>query len=118
MYEDDDVCAFLDIHPNNLGHTLVVPKAHHENIYDTPEEILGPLMSASKKIAKAIRQGLGAQGVNIVMNNEAAAGQLILHTHLHVIPRFRDDGFTHWKGVPHSPEEIESAGKKIVQEIG
>lgn len=117
IYENDDVSAFLDINPNNLGHTLVVPKAHYENIYDTPNKTLASIMSVSKKIAAAIKSGLGAEGVNVVMNNEGAAGQIIPHVHLHVIPRFANDGFKHWKGAPRTEKEINAAGEKIRQAL-
>jgi len=98
IYEDDAVLAFLDINPVNIGHALVIPKRHFENLYDTPDELLAKMISAAKKISLAIKSAMHAGGINIEMNNERAAGQLVGHAHLHVVPRFENDGFTHWKG--------------------
>jgi len=98
VYEDDTVFAFLDIHPVNIGHTLVIPKAHHVNLYDTPNDTLAHMMPIIKKLSIAIKTALNADGINIEMNNDAPAGQLIFHTHLHIVPRFQGDGFTHWNG--------------------
>lgn len=98
VYEDDIVLAFLDIHPVNIGHTLVIPKAHHTNLYDTPNETLAHMMTVAKKLSIAVKSALNADGINIEMNNDPVAGQIIFHTHLHIIPRFSGDDFTHWHG--------------------
>lgn len=98
VYEDDYVLAFLDIHPVNIGHTLVVPKAHHANLYDTPDETLARMVAVARKLSVAIKEALGADGINIEMNNDPVAGQIIFHTHLHIVPRFEGDGFKHWRG--------------------
>lgn len=113
VYEDDNILAFLDINPVNLGHTLVVPKKHSKNIYNISDEEVSALIKIGKKIAEALqRAGIG-DGVNLIMNNEKTAGQLIFHTHLHVIPRLENDGFRHWRGKGFSREEIEKTGEKI-----
>ncbi|MFZ2303797.1 MAG: HIT family protein, partial [Minisyncoccia bacterium] len=96
VYEDDIVLAFLDIHPVNIGHTLVIPKAHHTNLYETPNETLSRMMTVVKKLSTAIKGALSADGINIEMNNDPIAGQIIFHTHIHIVPRFSGDGFTHW----------------------
>jgi histidine triad (HIT) family protein len=113
VYEDEKVLAFLDSNPVNKGHTLVIPKIHYKNIYDTPDEILGYLMISAKKIAIKLKESIGAEGVNIHMNNEAVSGQVVFHTHLHIIPRFTNDGFTHWKGSPYKEGEAEEILQKI-----
>ncbi len=113
IYEDEDVYAFADIHPNNLGHTLVVPKKHSENIYKTDDADLVAITAAAKKVAIGMKKALGAEGVNIMMNNEKAAGQLIFHSHVHVIPRYEGDGYTHWKGPEKTKGEISEAAQKI-----
>jgi histidine triad (HIT) family protein len=113
IYEDADTYAFADIHPNNPGHTLIVPKKHYSNLYDTPDETLGKLMAVAKQIGKAAKGALAAEGINIAMNNDLAAGQIIFHSHIHVIPRFKDDGYRHWKGRERTQEEIEHAAQKI-----
>lgn len=114
VYEDDTVLAFLDIHPVNIGHTLVIPKAHHTNLYETPDEDLAHIMAVVKKLSISIKSGLNADGINIEMNNDAPAGQLIFHTHIHIIPRFSDDGFTHWPSTRgYNEGEMAVVGDKI-----
>lgn len=114
VYEDAIVVAFLDIAPNNLGHTLVVPKEPFRNILTTPDDVSAHLVLVAKKIGVSLMKGLGAKGINIIMNNEEAAGQIVFHTHLHVIPRYKNDGHKHWKQSPYkSAEEAEAVAKKI-----
>jgi len=118
IYEDDSVYAFADIHPNNLGHTLVVPKKHFANLYETPDEELAKIMSVTKRISIAAKKALSVDGINIEMNNDTAAGQIIFHSHIHVIPRLNDDGYRHWKGPDRSNEEITAAADKIKEALG
>lgn len=113
IYEDEFVFAFADINPVNLGHALVIPKKHYTDISDTPDEMLAKLMAAAKKIGGAIKNGLKADGINIEMNNGKAAGQIIFHSHIHIIPRFLDDGYRHWKGPKRTPEEIREAANMV-----
>src|SRR3989344_2473439 len=98
VYEYENVVAFLDIAPVNIGHSLVISKKHFTNIYDMPEEILSGMMKAAKNISRTIKSELKADGINVTMNNDPAAGQIILHAHIHVIPRFQNDGFGVWRG--------------------
>jgi len=113
VYEDDISCAFLDIMAIHPGHTLVVPKAHYKNIFDMPEDEFGALAGRAKRIADAVRRGVGADGVNITMNNEPAAGQLVPHAHLHIIPRYKEDGYKHWIGTPYDEGEDTRTAEKI-----
>jgi len=111
IYEDEDFFVMLDINPVNLGHALILPKKHFRNLLDMPDKLLkkqGPLI---KKIALAVKDATGADGINIGWNNEPAAGQLIFHSHVHIIPRFRNDGFKHWRGKnkPLNEELVEIA---------
>ncbi|MDP3958175.1 MAG: HIT family protein, partial [bacterium] len=105
--------AFLDIHPNNPGHTLIIPKHHAENIFDIEETSLCELMARVKKVAKAVKEGVKADGVNISMNNERAAGQIVPHAHFHVIPRFVGDGYTHWPQKSYKEGEAKKVADKI-----
>jgi histidine triad (HIT) family protein len=98
IYEDDKVFAFLDIEPVNLGHTLVIPKEHFVNIYETPESIMIHMMKVVKRLSSAIKNSLKADGINVTMNNDPAAGQMVFHSHIHIIPRITNDGFGVWKG--------------------
>ena len=113
VYEDNDFLAFLDINPINKGHTLIIPKDHHENLYDMPDILLGEIMSKTKEIAKTLKVVLSADGINIGQNNELAAGQVVFHYHVHIIPRFDNDGLKHWPGHPYPEGEAEKIAEKI-----
>ena len=91
VYEDKHTIAFMDIMPQADGHTLVVPKNPSVNLLDADAATFGPLFTTVQKIARAVKQGMGADGVVITQFNEAAAGQTVFHLHVHVIPR--------WEGV-------------------
>ncbi|MFA5997249.1 MAG: HIT family protein [Candidatus Paceibacterota bacterium] len=118
VYEDETVFAFLDIHPVNIGHTLIVPKVHSVNLYETPDETVAQMMVVAKKLSIAIKNALNADGINIEMNNEPDAGQVILHSHLHVIPRFQSDGFTYWHGARgYNEGEADEVAQKIQTSI-
>lgn len=118
VYEDSDVLAFLDIKPVNSGHTLVIPKKHFESIHDTPDEIVAKLSVAAKKVAGAIQKNLGAEGVNIGMNNGKAAGQIVFHAHIHVMPRYGKDSFKLWAGKEYKSGEREAVAEKIRSALG
>ena len=92
VYEDDEVLVFMDIGPIIKGHALVIPKKHYDPLTDTPDEIVAKLHITAKKIATAQMNAFRADGVNIMQNNGIAAGQEVEHIHIHVIPRFDDDG--------------------------
>lgn len=113
IYEDNNFFAFLDINPVNFGHTLLIPKAHYENLYNLPDEILKEMAPLIKKFAIAVKNGTVADGINIGMNNDSAAGQVVTHAHIHIIPRFTNDGFRHWRGKPYAnkKESAEVADK-------
>lgn len=115
VYEDDTVYAFLDINPVNLGHTLVIPKKHYENLFDIPDTELGILGTRVKKVAAAVKKALKADGINVSMNNGPAAGQVVPHAHIHIMPRYTDDGFRHWQGRRgyHNKTEAEEIAAKI-----
>lgn len=113
VYEDEGVIAFLSIEPNNHGHTLVVPKKQVRNVFDIPERDWLALMSVVRKIAPAVRDGVGAEGLNIVMNNEPAAGQVVFHAHVHIIPRYEDDGYHAWPHKKYEEGEKAAVAEKI-----
>ena len=118
FYEDDLSVAFLDINPINLGHALLLPKEHYENIFDLPEELLAKLSVKAKKIARAIKESLRADGVNVTSNNGRASGQLVFHAHIHIIPRYENDGFTHWKGKrKYNDGEAVEVAEKIKEKL-
>ncbi len=114
VFENENWLAFLDIHPINLGHTLLIPKTHHENLFDLPESLLVEVGGLIQKIGKAVKNGTGADGFNLGMNNGAAAGQLVWHAHFHLMPRFDDDGYIHWHGKENiSKEDFAKTAEKI-----
>ncbi|HVW71741.1 MAG TPA: HIT family protein [Candidatus Paceibacterota bacterium] len=106
VYEDADTLAFLSIGPNTPGHTLVIPKAHMRNIFDMNEGSMTAVMRTVQKISRALQAALGAEGVNVIFNNEPAGNQVIFHAHAHVIPRKAGDGL-HYE----SPEHEYAAGE-------
>lgn len=92
VYEDDGYLALLDIRPMVPGHTLVIPKAHHVDLTDTPAPVLAAMMTIGQRVALAARaSGLHADGSNLVINDGKAAFQSVFHIHLHVAPRRRGD---------------------------
>lgn len=117
VHETDTVLAFLDIHPVNPGHTLVIPKQHSTNIFDVAPEDWAAVAEGARAVAIAIEKGLAPDGVNLMMNNREHAGQVIDHPHIHVIPRFKGDGLTLWKHGEYKEGEAESIKGKIVSAI-
>ena len=107
VYEDKKVFAFLDINPVNIGHVLVVPKNHSLDLSEMTDQDIKDVFLAAKKIADAVMKGTGAAGFNLGMNNKKAAGQLVMHSHLHIIPRFEGDGLKHWPGKKYAESEAE-----------
>ena len=103
VYEDDICLAFLDINPSSKGHTLVLPKEHFTSMVTAPRSIIDHCFEVAQHIAQAQLSQLGAEGVNIITNIGSAAGQSIPHFHIHVIPRYLDDGIK----VGFEPKQIE-----------
>ena len=94
LYEDEDVLAFLDINPVTYGHTLVISKEHYSTFLSTPKGIMNKVMNVAQRIGQVQIEQLGAKGVNILINSYEAAGQVVPHFHVHVIPRYTaKDGF-------------------------
>jgi len=113
IYEDDLVVSFLDINPNNKGQALVVPKKKFVNIFDADEKTLEHMIVIAKKIASALVGSVDATGVNLVMNNGEDANQDIFHLHLHVIPRYKNDGV--YKKSKHTSYEEGEADKLAIK---
>ena len=116
VYEDETVIAFLDIRPLNLGHTLVIPKAHCVNIFDIPEDHLNQVYRVTKQVSSAIKKTTSADGISIIQQNGKAAGQDIFHLHVHVVPRFEGQklpSFNDLKEVERT--ELEGLAKNIKQ---
>ena len=114
IYEDQDFAAFLDTSPASKGHALLVPKEHYPDLFGMPEELLGKAAVKAKELSERIKEKLGAEGFNIVQNNGRLAGQTVFHFHIHMIPRYAQDGqLIGWKPGSPSEEELDQVLKEI-----
>jgi histidine triad (HIT) family protein len=112
--EDERTIAFMDIAPATRGHALVVPRAHATDLREVPAEDLAACASSAQRLARRMRERLGADGVNLLNSCGAAAWQTVFHFHLHVIPRYRDDPLRlPWHPQPGDPDEIAAAGAEL-----
>ena len=113
IYEDDKVIVFLDIVPINKGHALVVPKKHFETILDCEDSVLKEIIVVAKKVTPAILKAVNSEGFNIGINNKRVAGQLVPHLHLHIMPRFEEDGHRLFGGKEAEKDELKKTADKI-----
>ena len=113
VYEDESILAFMTIQPVNPGHVLIIPKMHIEMISGVDDVTAGRMFALAGKVNTAIRNsGLKTEGVNYFLADGIAAGQEVFHTHLHVFPRYQDDGF----GLTFAPGFKEYKERKILNE--
>ena len=91
----------------------MIPKKHFESIFEIPEEVLGRLAAGTKRISEAMREGLGASGVNILHASGKSAQQSVFHFHLHIVPRFENDGLNTWPRSTYSEEDFETVCQEI-----
>ena len=105
IYEDKKTLAFLDIGPSVEGHALVIPKNHSENILEANLKDLNAIFQTIQKIVPAILKATESTGININSNTNPSAGQIIMHTHIHLLPRKEDDGLRLWPKIANYPEE-------------
>lgn len=91
LYEDEEFRVILDLGPASKGHALVIPKIHAANLFELPDETAAKALVIAKKVATQLKEGLQADGLNVVQNNGAAAGQTVDHFHIHLIPRYEND---------------------------
>jgi histidine triad (HIT) family protein len=118
IYETENILSFLDIGPVNKGHALVIPKKHYKNIWDFPADLGTELITAAQLVGDAVVKATKADGMNILMNNNTAAGQLVFHAHFHLIPRFENDGFKLWDQSEYgSMDEALALAQKIEKMI-
>ncbi|MBA2506760.1 MAG: HIT family protein [Thermoleophilaceae bacterium] len=112
--EDEHTVAFMDLNPWTRGHALVIPREHSRNLYEIHEQDLAATVSAAKRLALAVRDRLGADGVNLLNSCEPAAWQTVFHFHVHVIPRYEDDPLR-LPGQPMQadPDELEKVAGEI-----
>lgn len=109
LYEDESFRVILDLGPATKGHALILPKEHAKDIYELPQETASEVFVLAKKMAVRMVEKLHCDGLNIVQNNGEAAGQTVPHFHLHLIPRYQNDGQTiNWVPAEPSQEELEA----------
>ena len=109
IYEDDDFNVILDMSPATKGHALILPKSHAKNLYELPDETAAKVMVLAKKLATEMTEKLGADGFNLVQNNNEIAGQTVFHFHLHLIPRYEGDNQKiNWTPTTKTAEELDS----------
>ena len=113
VYEDDKALAFLDIMPRAPGHTLVLPKAPVRNILDIDPDDLAHIAKVTQKVAKAVKEVFGADGITIQQFNEKAGGQVVLHLHVHVIPRHEGVALKAPASVKEAPEVLKDQAAKL-----
>ena len=115
IYEDDSFRVILDLGPATKGHALVLPKNHYADLFEIPEDVLADAAKVAKKMAGTMKEKLSCDGLNLVQNNGEAAGQTVMHFHLHIIPRYANDGqHILWKPTSPSPEELAAIKDTIV----
>jgi histidine triad (HIT) family protein len=118
VYENEKLLAFMDIQPINPGHILIIPKKHTELISELEDELVGEIFKVAKKMSIALRKSeIKCEGINFQLADGESAGQEIPHVHVHVIPRYRNDGFglkfpPYYENKP-SRDELEEIAEKI-----
>ncbi len=113
LYEDDKLLAFLDINPVNKGHTLIIPKSHHQMMVDTPDELVSDIFTKAKKLMAGIKDSLNADFVAV-----SVVGVDVPHFHVHLVPRYYDDGLANWWPTKKYDEgEMEQYVVKIKKEL-
>ena len=115
IYEDDKFRVILDNGPATKGHALVLPKEHYANLFEMPQDLLADAAVVAKKVATNIKEKLSCDGLNLVQNNGETAGQTVMHFHLHIIPRYENDGqHILWNPTSPSAEELVEVKNTIV----
>jgi histidine triad (HIT) family protein len=119
IYENEKFLAFMDKYPINLGHTLIVPKQHYNNLLDMPTEIVGQMYSLVPILAKAITSVINSDGFNINQNNGKSANQIVPHVHVHIVPRYSAEKIKgQWPTRKIAKmQELQGLAKKITEKI-
>jgi len=116
IYEDEDFNVILDVAPATKGHALILPKHHADNLFELPEETAGKAFVLAKKMSQKMKTVLNCDGFNVLQNNGTVAGQTVFHFHLHLIPRYKNDG-QELRMEPTSPaaEELDSIKEMLTK---
>lgn len=118
IYEDEEFRVIMDISPATKGHALILPKEHYPNLYEIPEEVAADAMKLAKKMAKKMTDALQCDGFNLVQNNGEVAGQTVFHFHMHLIPRYKNDGNEDricWNHLELGEKELEEIHQKLTK---
>lgn len=114
LYEDEEFRVILDLGPATRGHALILPRNHYRNLFELPEDQAEKVIVLAKKMAQQMKEKLHCDGFNLVQNNEEVAGQTVFHFHMHLIPRYNDDGQTiGWKPGKPGDAELEEIRKEV-----
>jgi histidine triad (HIT) family protein len=119
LHEDELLLVILDAFPLAKGHMLIIPKNHAQNLLDLPEETAAAIMPLAQKFAQKLSHVLGCDGINILQNNGAAAGQVVMHYHLHIIPRYNNEKesvIKFSKSLNLTPEELTETKRLLTEE--
>ncbi|MEG1846857.1 MAG: HIT family protein [Lachnospiraceae bacterium] len=115
IYEDGEFRVILDMGPATKGHALILPKDHYADLYELPDVMAGKVLKVAKKMAVQMTKKLNCEGFNLVQNNGEIAGQSVFHFHMHLIPRYQDDGqHIGWTPLAPSAEELEEIKNTIL----
>ena len=118
IYEDDMIYAFLDISPINFGHTLVIPKEHHESSSTIPENVAGRMFKVASRIGIALKRKLDYDAFNLHLADGTAAGQVVMHAHLHVVPRGVEDGFRwNWRQLKYPENRMAEIAEELAPRV-
>ena len=119
LFADERVLAFLDIQPGTPGHSLVIPKAHAETFLELPAADRDAVFAAAQSVARALVAATGAEGFNLHQSNGAAAGQVVPHFHLHILPRWRGDALRGpWQPGTAPSAELADLAERIAARLG
>lgn len=118
IYEDELVYAFLDLGPINYGHALVIPKEHHESSSTIPENVAGRMFKVASRIGIALKRKLDYDAFNLHLADGTAAGQVVMHAHLHVVPRGVEDGFRwNWRQLKYPENRMAEIAEELAPRV-
>lgn len=116
LFEDEKFRVILDLGPATKGHALILPKSHYRNLFDIDENVAKDAIALAKKMAITMKEKLDCDGFNLVQNNEECAGQTVFHFHMHLIPRYTEDGQKiGWKPQEPTQDELALIQAKITE---
>ncbi len=119
IFENEQILAFMDIAPLNKGHLLVIPKDHFETVLDIDDETYGRLFSIISRIAKGVGVSINPDGMTVMQLNGKASDQVVPHLHIHIVPRWMQDGLTlsAWESVPGDMKDISATAELIKSQL-